>query len=128
MNKLASWTFYSVLIAYALYNALWMIGITFSWGRNDTNDELIYLFLTFIVDIPIMWYSAKHLKIGLCLFTCVLICSFLFVKSWGGLSITTLSMWYAPKVFVVASALWYNISSHRHRDIRREITSAKPPD
>jgi hypothetical protein len=113
MNKLASWTFYVLLTVYALYNALWMIGTTFSWGKNDTHSELIFLFLTFIVDIPIFWFINKNLKIGLSLLAITLACSLALAHSFNILSWFSYSFWYSPKILIAAAAIWSNLSRRK---------------
>ena len=121
MNKSPSWIFYTLFILYVLYNAAWMIGITFSWGKNDTIRELLYLLFTFIIDIPVIWYLTKNLYAGLTIFISIFICGVVLGWPWHLLNRATIPMWYAPKVFVVMAAVWANVSS------RRQSLTDRPP-
>ena len=115
MNRISPYIFYSLWVLYAIYNVLWLIGITFSYGPNDTPSELIFVALTFIMDIPILWFSSKNLKIGLSLLAIVVACSLAAALSQHILSSFAFSFWYAPKIFIAVAAVWFNLSVARER-------------
>ncbi len=107
MTVLRSWMFGGLLGVYTLYNLLWAIGITFSFGRNDTYQELLFVLLTFIVDIPILWFVTRRPKVGLTLFAVVLAGSIALGTPFHILkSLEVPAMWYGPKVILVAAAIW----------------------
>lgn len=102
-----SWIFSGILAVYALYNLLWLIGYTFSFGKNDTYWELLFPAVTFIVDIPILWYTAKELKRGLILFGLAVASSIALGLPFHVLSsVVVPAMWYGPKVVMLSIAIW----------------------
>jgi hypothetical protein len=113
VNKISSYAFYSLWIVYAIYNVLWLAGITFSYGKNDTRSELLFAALTFIIDIPIFWIINKNLRVGLSLLAVTVVCSLALAHSFRILSWFSYSFWYAPKILVAAAAIWSNLSSRK---------------
>ena len=81
--------------------------ITFSFGRNDTYQELLFVLLTFIVDIPILWVITRRLKVGLTLFAIALAGSIALGTPFHILkSLEVPAMWYGPKMILIAAAIW----------------------
>ena len=46
------------MFLYIAYNLLWLIGLSFSFGKNDAWTEVLYFVLTFFADIPIFFVFA----------------------------------------------------------------------
>ena len=91
---------------YALYNFMWIVGITFSYSKNDSPKELIYIFLTFLLDIPIIWYLSKNLKIGLFLLVIALVIGVIDgLIQWGIGGFEVLTLWYGPKLIPIVIAM-----------------------
>jgi hypothetical protein len=89
-----------------------VIGITFSFGRNDTFQELLFILLTFIADIPILWFITRRLKAGLILLVVVLTGSIALGTPFHILrSLEVPAMWYGPKVILVMVAIWTHDST-----------------
>lgn len=113
MITLRAWAFACLLTLYASYNLLWVIGIMSSFGKNDTHRELFYLVLTFIIDIPIVWFMTRQLKLGLMLFIVSLTTSVALGISLHVLNSTEVpALWYGPKILVVIAAIWAYRSTH----------------
>jgi hypothetical protein len=114
VNKISSYVFYSLWIVYAIYSVFWLVGFTFSYGKNDTPSELLFAAITFIIDIPIFWFINKNLNIGLSLLAITVVCSLALAHSYGILSRFSYSFWYAPKILVAAAAIWSNWSRRKN--------------
>jgi len=116
MKKWLRWLFYFVLLAYAAYNLMWLVGIAFSYSKNDSQKELIYLVLTFVVDVPIIWYISKNLKIGAPLFVAALVLSVIdgIVRGWLEATIVA-AMWYGPKIIPFTLAIILSRSSPKDK-------------
>jgi hypothetical protein len=113
VNKISSYIFYFLWIVYGIYCLLWLVGFTFSYGKNDKPSELVFAALTFLIDIPILWFISENLKIGLSLLAITLVSSLALANSFGILSWFSYSFWYAPKILVAAAAIWCNWSRRK---------------
>jgi hypothetical protein len=105
-----SWLFYSVMCVYIVYNLMWVVGITFSYSKNDSPKELFYILFTFIVDVPIIWYLSKNLRIGVALLVAAILLSVVdgIVQQWlEGINVAVL-WWYAPKIIPITAAILLN--------------------
>jgi hypothetical protein len=68
MRAVQRYVFYSAIFLYAVYNCFWLVGTMFSYGKNDTKGELLFVVLTFLADIPVLWWIKTNVKLGsLCL-------------------------------------------------------------
>src|ERR1035437_4571320 len=106
MKRGLRWLFYLVMLAYIAYNVMWVIGITFSYSKNDSPKELLYILLTFVIDIPIIWYLSKNLKLGLLFIALALLLSVGdgIAQQWlEGVIVPV--MWYAPKLVPITVAI-----------------------
>ena len=110
VGKIAS---YTVVLAYAIYNLLWLAGLMFSYGRNDTYHEILFLCMTFILDIPILAYSQTNQQIGLSLFGIVVVASLLAAHVQDVLNGATFALWYLPKLAPFAAAFWQGYNHRR---------------
>jgi len=113
---------------YALYNFMWIVGITFSYSKNDSPKELIYIFLTFLLDIPIIWYLSKYLKIGLFLLVIALVIGVIDgLIQWGIGGFEVLTLWYGPKLIPIVIAILLNRSDEtKDKDDMLKIQSGIP--
>ena len=113
MTHVRKFASYVVVLAYAIYNLLWLAGTMFAYGRNDTRHEIVFLCTTFVLDIPILAYSQKNQQIGLPLFGIVICASLLAAQIQDVLNGATLVLWYLPKAAPFATAFWQAYSSRR---------------
>jgi hypothetical protein len=109
-SRLPSRLFYSVMAVYIVYNALWLLGTTFSFGRNDTRRELLYLCLTFGADIPVFFGFMRTPRIGSVALGFLFLSGMGIGASLGILNSVTLLLWYLPKVIPLAAAIWLTFS------------------
>ncbi len=131
MNRLLRYLFYGVMGIYTLYNFMWIVGITFSYSKNDSPKELIYIFLTFLLDIPIIWYLSKNLKIGLFLLASAIVIGVIDgLIQWelGGVGIEILTLWYGPKLIPIVIAILVNRSDEtKNKNEILKIQGGIPP-
>jgi hypothetical protein len=107
MITVRNWLFNCILAVYAIYNLLWVVGTMFSFGRNDTYGEIFFTMVTFVVDIPIMWYMTRRLKRGLLLLAVAMSISIALGSPFHVLySLVVPAMWYGPKIIMVLMAIW----------------------
>jgi len=113
---------------YALYNFMWIVGITFSYSKNDSPKELIYIFLTFLLDIPIIWYLSKNLKIGSFLLVIALVIGVIDgLIQWGIGGFEVLTLWYGPELIPIVIAILLNRSDEtKDKDDMIKIQSGIP--
>ena len=102
--------FIVIFISYTAYNILWLIGTTFSFGKNDTSQKLIYLLLTFVADLPVMWWIRKAPVIGCGAFSILSIAGFWLAISSFVFNVFTLVAWYIPKFAMVSTSVWMSRS------------------
>jgi hypothetical protein len=105
MKPSSKFVFIVVFILYAAYNVFWLIGTTFSFGKNDTMQELIYLLLTFVADLPVMWWVRKDLMTGGIGFLILLIAGVWSAASLSMVSGFSILLWYVPKVAMLMTAI-----------------------
>jgi hypothetical protein len=98
--------FYGALVLYAAYNVMWLIGTTFSFGRNDSRTELVFFLVTFPADIPVMWLIRKKPLIGAAALLILLGTGMALAKSleFQAMNSFTTLWWYAPKLIMAAIA------------------------
>ncbi|HEY7210208.1 MAG TPA: hypothetical protein VH477_08040, partial [Bryobacteraceae bacterium] len=75
-------------------------------GKNDTKGELIFVILTFLADIPGLWWTKSNIKLGSIWLLVVLIASMWLAESHGVLNGFTLRFWYGPKFVAWLAAVW----------------------
>ena len=105
MRQPRRYVFYGVMAIYAIYNMCWLIGTSFSWGRNDTWKEAAYLLLTFTADIPTLFLAERRPGVGLFLFLSVLIGSLTLGALSQVINGFSLLYWYAPKLIPAAVSI-----------------------
>jgi|SRR6185437_1425139 len=110
MSRIASYIFYPIWTLYAIYNVLWFIGFTFSYGAHDKPSELIFPAVTFIADIPIFWLADKKLRLGVSLLAITVICSLVLAFSYHIWSSFAFGYWYVPKLFLLAALAGSNLT------------------
>jgi hypothetical protein len=99
--------FYGTLVVYAIYNFLWLIGTTFSWGRNDTLSELMLLLFLFTADLPVMWWITRNPKLGVGTLVAIFTTTLYLAKSEKILNGFTIGFWYGPKLVIILIALLF---------------------
>ena len=119
MNRIASYIFYPLWILYAIYNVLWLVGFTFSYGTNDTASELIFPAVTFIADIPIFWIANKKLRLAVSLLAITLTCSLVLAFSFHIWSSFAFAYWYVPKLILFAALAFSNLTRLKESSIRQ---------
>jgi hypothetical protein len=108
MRAIRGYFFYGAIFLYAAYNFCWLVGTMFSFGKNDTQKELVYFVLTFVADIPVLWWLKRNVKLGGALFAVLLLTSMWLAKSEHVLNGVTFLYWYSPKVVPLLAAVWAN--------------------
>jgi hypothetical protein len=106
MRGVQRYVFYCVIFLYAVYNCCWLAGTMFSFGRNDTKGELVYVVLTFLVDIPVLWWTKANARLGSLCLLAILIASMSLAESHRVLNGFTLLYWYGPKLVPWLTAVW----------------------
>jgi hypothetical protein len=99
-------SFYVTVAIYTAYNLLWLAGTMFSYGKNDTPSEALFICLTFLADIPAFFVITRKLRPGLILFFLLLASSFALAASQHILTSFSLLYWYAPKLVPLSVAVW----------------------
>jgi hypothetical protein len=98
--------FHFMMFLYAGYNCFWIVGTMFSFGKNDTRRELIYFVLTFVLDIPVLWWTKKRLRLGSFCLLLILVSSLWLAESLRILNLFTVLFWYSPKLVPWLTAVW----------------------
>jgi hypothetical protein len=106
MRAAQRYVFYCVIPLYAAYNCFWVTGTMFSFGKSDTKGELIFVVLTFLADIPVLWWTRTNVKLGSIFTLVILIASVWLAESHGVLNGITLLYWYGPKLVPWLVAVW----------------------
>jgi hypothetical protein len=98
--------FYGALVLYGVYNVMWLIGTTFSFGRNDSRSELVFFLITFPADVPLMWLIWKRPMIGGAALLILLGTGMALGRAIGfdALNSFTVLWWYSPKLIMAAIA------------------------
>ena len=127
MKKELRWLFYFAMCSYILYNLMWLVGTTFSYSKNDSPKELIFLFLAFVVDVPIIWYISRNLKIGISLLLVTLLLSVAdgIIQQWLWLGSMSFPMmwWYLPKIIPISTAVLLYCSTLPVKKHNKELHS-----
>ena len=106
MSAAHRYVFYCAIFLYVVYNCFWVAGTMFSFGRNDTKGELIFVILTFLADIPIFWWTKTNVKLGSLSLLIILIASMWLAKSHRVLNEFTMLCWYGPKLVTWLASVW----------------------
>lgn len=106
MRAVQRYVFYSAIFLYAVYNCFWLVGTMFSYGKNDTKGELLFVVLTFLADIPVLWWIKTNVKLGSLCLLIILIASLWLGESHRVLNWFTLLYWYSPKLVPWLAAVW----------------------
>lgn len=115
MRRFLRYLFYGITVLYVVYNVFWLTGSIFSFGRNDTYKELIYFFITFVVDVPVFFWIAKRPAIGVTAFLFALLVGMSLAASLEILNKHSLLYWYIPKLAPLVTALLSGDSVSVHR-------------
>ena len=98
------------MAVYIVYNALWLVGTTFSFGRNDTPRELLYLCVTFVADIPVFFGFMRNPWIGSVALGFLFLTGMGIGASLGIVNSESVLLWYLPKVIPLAAVTWLTFS------------------
>ena len=98
------------MVLYAACNTLWLAGTMFSYGKNDTPREAVFITLTFLADIPVFFVIARKPRFGLSMFSLLLAASLTLAASQHVLNSFGLLYWYAPKLVPLVIAAWVSKS------------------
>jgi hypothetical protein len=112
------YVFYLALTLYAAYNVLWFIGMTFSWGPNDPRWEAIYFSLTFIADVPVVWWIKRSPRNGCIALFILLIAGIRLAVVEGIFNSFSIRYWYAPKLIIAALGVWTSRLEMKSKSLR----------
>lgn len=119
--------FYGVLVLYAAYNLAWLIGTSFSFGRNDSRSELVFLLITFAADVPAMWLIRKRPRIGGFALLILVAMGMALAIRFQVLSSFSILWWYSPKPIMAAIAFAaHKLAQQNNRQCGRDQLVTSP--
>jgi hypothetical protein len=103
MKTAYKFAFYGALALYAVYNVMWLISTSFSFGSNDSRYELMFFLLTFAADVPVMWLIRKRPVSGGASLLVLLGADIVLASHYRVLSPFSIMWWYSPKLIAFSA-------------------------